>query len=126
LLSAQPGDRAGIAVLGYTYVWAGVRIGDQGPEVVVAVRERDDQEERILLRVPTAASRATVALETDADARVRVGVLADDARLEVDPPYQATEGQWVGAGVSLFAAGRYGSEEALARFRGFDIAMGDA
>ena len=126
LATAQQGDRAGIAVLGYTYVWAGVRIGEQGPEAVVAVRERDDQQERILLRSPLADPRAVVVLRTDEEARVRVGLTADGARFDVDPQFQATEGQWVGAGVSLFAAGRYGSGGALGRFRGFDITMGDA
>lgn len=126
LVTAKPGDRAGIAVLGYTYVWAGVRTGEHGAEIVVAVREREDQEERVHLRVPISAASATVTLDVDVDARVRISVVADGAKIDIDPQFQATEGHWVGAAVSLFAAGRHGAGETLARFRDFGITMGDA
>ena len=109
----------------YAYVWAGVRIGEAGAEAVVAVRGREDQEEHVHLRVPVSAATATVMLDVDADARVRVTLMADGARIDIDPQFQAIEGHWVGAAVSLFAAGRHGAGDALARFRGFGITMGD-
>jgi beta-xylosidase len=125
LVDAQRGARAGLAVLGLAYVWAGLRRVDGGAEIVVAARERDDPRERVLTRMPVAADEARVTLEVDAEARVSVAVDAGGARIEVDPQFHAVEGHWVGAAISLFAAQPHGADETVARFADFDITIGE-
>ncbi|WP_109210128.1 MULTISPECIES: glycoside hydrolase 43 family protein [Microbacterium] len=126
IASAQPGGRAGVAVLGLAYVWAGLRHDDQGTAAVVAVRERDDPDERVFARMPVDVPEVRVTLATDADARVCVSIDAGGARIEVDPQFRAVEGHWVGAGISLFAAHGHGQDETVARFADFDITIGEA
>lgn len=116
-----PGDRAGIAVLGHAYAWAGVRITDAGPRAVIAVREPDDQHERVIADLPLTRPAATVSVEVDAAARVRFSVASDAVVVDVDPQFTAVEGHWVGAAVSLFAAGPRGAAEAVGRFEDFTI-----
>lgn len=118
---AQPGARAGIAVLGLAYAWAGIRVTASGVEAVVAVRRQDDQQEHVVMTIPLSSPRLGVAIDVDDEARVRVRITADGAESRVDPGFQAIEGHWLGAGVSLFAAGPYGAEEPVARFTDFRI-----
>ncbi|WP_243229556.1 glycoside hydrolase 43 family protein [Microbacterium sp. CIAB417] len=125
LVDSEPGARAGMAVLGLAYVWAGLRRTEDAVEAVVAVRDEDDLRERVILRTPLASAGARVVLDVDADARVRVGLTLDDTRIDVDPQFRAVEGHWVGAALSLFAAGRHGAGETIARFRAFGIVNGD-
>lgn len=125
LVDARRGARAGIAVLGLAYVWAGVRRIDGGVEAVVAVREQEDARERVLSRMPLGSPEVRVTLEVDADARVYVSVEAGTARIEVDPQFRAVAGHWVGAAISLFAAHPHGADETVARFADFDITMGE-
>jgi beta-xylosidase len=125
LPDARPGARAGLAVLGLAYVWAGVRVTDVGVQAVVAVREQDDLQERVLVTMPLRSALARVTLDVDADARVRVSIAADGGRIDVDPQFHAVEGHWVGAGLSLFAAGRHGEIETVARFSDFGLTLGN-
>ncbi|WP_203582015.1 glycoside hydrolase family 43 protein [Microbacterium hibisci] len=125
LVDAERGARAGIAVLGRAYVWAGLRRVEQGVEAVVAVRDQDDPHERVIARTPVDAAEARVTLETDAGAGVSASVDTGSARIVVDPQFQAVEGHWVGAAVSLFAAHPHGAVETIARFEDFDITTGE-
>ncbi|MFT4260305.1 family 43 glycosylhydrolase [Microbacterium sp.] len=117
LETSPPGGRAGIAVLGRDYAWAGVRRTDAGVEAVVAVRTRDDRSERVIATIPVAGSRVRVTVDVDAEARVRFTVDA----ASVDPQFTAVEGDWVGAALSLFAASPHGAPEAIGRFADFTI-----
>lgn len=121
LESARPGERAGVAVLGHAYVWAGVRVSDRGAEAIVAVRDQDDLDERIIATVPMEEPSAKVELDIDEDARVRVRIVGDATIAAIDPQFRAVEGHWVGAGISLFAAGPHGAPEAVGRFADFTI-----
>ncbi|REJ08369.1 glycoside hydrolase [Microbacterium bovistercoris] len=125
LPDVAPGARAGIAVLGLDYAWAGVRCTASGPVAVVAVRSRDDQEERVVASVPLRESRVRATFDVGDDAHVRVSLQADGARIDVDPQFHAVQGQWVGAAISLFAAGAHGADETIARFADFRITTGD-
>ena len=111
------GERAGVAVLGRDYAWAGVRRTDAGVEAVVAVRTRDDQSERVIAAIPLAEPRIRVEVAVDAEARVRFML----GTTTVDPQFTAVEGHWVGASLSLFAAAPYGAPEAIGRFADFTI-----
>ena len=125
-LDAAPiGARAGIAILGLEYAWAGVRITGTGAEAVVGVRERDDQAERVVATVPLPTPRLEVTMAVDDDARVRVAIMCDGKTVHVDPQFHAVEGHWVGAAISLFAAGPYGADDAIARFADFRITTED-
>lgn len=117
LESSSPGDRAGIAVLGRDYAWAGVRRTDAGMEAVVAMRFRDDQSERVVATIPLTEPRIRVGVRLDADARVRFTL----GTTSVDPQFTAVEGHWVGAALSLFSASPYGSPDAIGRFADFTI-----
>ena len=125
-LDAAPiGARAGIAVLGLAYVWTGVRITAAGAEAIVAVRERDDQDERVVATLMLVTPRVEVKVAVDDDARVRVAVVCDGRTVHVDPQFRAVEGHWVGAAISLFAARPYGADDAIAHFTDFTITTED-
>lgn len=117
LQTSGAGERAGIAVLGRDYAWAGVRRADAGIEAVVAVRTRDDQAERVVTTIPLDDARIRVGIAVDADARVRFTL----GTTPVDPQFTAVEGHWVGASLSLFAAAPFGAPEAIGRFEDFTI-----
>ncbi|QAY59084.1 glycosyl hydrolase 43 family protein [Microbacterium protaetiae] len=119
--AAAPGGRAGLAVLGRAYAWAGLRRTAEGVEAVVAVRGADEQHERVVAAVPLSEPRVHVAVAVDAQARVRVQLTTAQGIIDVDPGFHAVEGHWVGASLSLFAAGRYGAEETIARFERFTV-----
>lgn len=122
---ARPGTRAGLAILGLAYVWAGIRIGGAEAEAIVAVRHQDDQCEHVVVSIPLRAGFVGVAIDVDDGADVRVRIAADGREVHVDPGFRAIEGHWVGAAVSLFAAAPYGSDEPLARFTDFRIRTED-
>lgn len=140
LEAGEAGARAGLAVLGYDYVWAGVRRStDQGDDAafegVVAVRLRDDQSEHEIATVPLSEPRVRARFDIDEDAGVRVALRGIDAgvdagadtapverpRASIAPDFSAVEGHWVGAGLSLFAAGTRGAAESIARFTAFTV-----
>nr|WP_201468795.1 glycoside hydrolase 43 family protein [Microbacterium hydrocarbonoxydans] len=110
-------ERAGMAVLGLDYAWAGIRQTDSGPEAVVAMRGRDDQVERVVATFPLHDDRVRVGVTVDADARVRFTLGATS----IDPQFTAVEGHWVGASLSLFAAAPFGRPDAIGRFVDFTI-----
>ncbi|WP_251452165.1 glycoside hydrolase 43 family protein [Microbacterium sp. Marseille-Q6648] len=120
-----PAARAGLAVLGDAYAWAGVRRIGERAEAVVAVRYPGDLAERIIARAPLSEPRARVRVEVDAHARVGFAFAAQETTVDIDPGFEAVEGRWVGASVSLFAAGAYGAVQTVARFTGFSVDVRD-
>lgn len=125
LETADDGARAGLAVLGQAYVWAGIRRTSDGTSAVVAVRHPDDLAESVVASIPLAQPRVGIRMHVASDAGVRVSIEANDRVVEVDPRFRAVEGQWVGASASLFAAGAYGAAETVGRFGRFAIDLGD-
>lgn len=110
-------ERAGIAVLGRDYAWAGIRRTDAGLDAVACVRTGDDQVERVIARIPLDDDRIRVGVTVDAHARVRFTL----GTASIDPQFTATEGHWVGASLSLFAASAIGAPEAIGRFADFTV-----
>ncbi|MBD7956501.1 family 43 glycosylhydrolase [Microbacterium sp. Sa4CUA7] len=125
LESVGAGSRAGIAVLGEAYLWAGVRSTDDGFEAVVAVRHPGDVTEGVIATSPLSEPQAHVRVQVDADAGVRVVVTArDTVIIDTDPVFRARPGRWVGASLSLFAAGPR-TVETVGRFAHFSIDVRD-
>lgn len=119
-LDGPPGSRAGLAVLGRDYLWAGIVRGEQGDEVVVAARAEDDLAERVVLRAD-AVGRVEVALACAADAALTAIVTVDGREMRVDPCAAASKGRWIGAEIALFAGNGFGSPGAVARFQDFRL-----
>ncbi|PRY10547.1 glycoside hydrolase family 43 protein [Kineococcus rhizosphaerae] len=122
-LAGPAGARAGVAVLGLAYSWAGLRRTAHGDdEVVSARRAPDDQDERVEVhgRVP-AGTRLHVELAVGADATTTTTLSWPGrepfAVLEGEP---VSVGHWIGAETALFAAAPLGAEPGTARFGAFD------
>lgn len=124
LETTEAGCRAGLAVLGEAYVWAGVRSTGVGFEAVVAVRHPGDVAESVVATSPLSEPRTRVRVDVDPDARVRVAVTVGDAVVDVDPRFRALPGRWVGASLSLFAAGPQ-TVETVGRFTRFSMDVRD-
>jgi len=120
VLDGPPGSRAGLAILGRDYVWAGIVRGEQGDEVVVAARTDDDLAERVVLRAD-AVGDVDVALSCAADATLTAIVTVDGRETRVDPLATASKGRWIGAEIALFAGNGFGALEAVARFQDFRL-----
>lgn len=123
--SAEPGARAGLAVLGLGYAWAGIRRTEHGTFAVVAVRDRDEEVERVIARIPLSSPAVHVEVAMDAHARARFALTAAGTTVEVDPQFTAVEAHWLGASLSLFAAQRRGATETEARFERFAVELGE-
>lgn len=119
-LDGEPGTRAGLAVLGYDYLWAGLARGERGADAVVAVRTRDDMSERIIARIPVDGP-VEVAVECAADAALVVELTIDGRALRIDPGFHASEGQWIGAELALFAGHPVGRPPAVGAFSSFRV-----
>jgi beta-xylosidase len=113
------GSRAGVTVLGRSYLWCGLRLDDDGVRLVAAHRADGDQDETVLIHEPAAADEPLeLSFEWGDDARLRVLVRqgAESWRLLVDG-WPITEGHWIGAEIGVFAAAPIGSPTpARARF----------
>ncbi|WP_221585349.1 glycoside hydrolase 43 family protein [Microbacterium sp. G2-8] len=120
-LDGPSGSRAGIALLGRDYLWAGIRRSVDGDEIIVATRHRDDLSEHVVARSRTEARRVAVTISVDAAADALVTV--DDGRgsVAVDPAFTAAQGDWIGAEIALFAGSPYGQPEAIGSFTDFRI-----
>ncbi|WP_156762169.1 glycoside hydrolase family 43 protein [Microbacterium karelineae] len=119
-LEGPVGSRAGLAILGRDYVWAGIRRTASGDEAVVAARGRDDLAEHVIARWPV-AGEAEVELACGADAAITATITAGGSSVDVDPGVMAAEGQWIGAEVALFAGSGYGAPDAVGTFTHFRI-----
>ncbi|WP_110588570.1 glycoside hydrolase 43 family protein [Microbacterium suaedae] len=119
-LEGPPGARAGLAILGRDYVWAGIRRTPDGDEAVVAVRGRDDLVERVIARQPVVGD-AEVELSCGAGAAVMAKIRTGGTTLAVDPGTAAVEGQWIGAEIALFAGSGHGAPDAVGTFTRFRI-----
>lgn len=104
---AEPGARAGLAVVGDTYAWIGLVRGEHGCALVHRcaddIVEGGDVEYDAVPAVPVEGD--TVDLGVDVDAEGRCRFLSGTPLQPVGPPFQATEGRWVGAALGLFATG---------------------
>ena len=119
-LDGASGSRAGLAVLGYDYLWAGLAQGEHGAEAVVAVRARTEMRERVVVRIPVGGEVA-VAVACAPDAALTVELTIDGRVLRIDPDFRASEGQWIGAELALFAGHPYGQTPAVAAFSSFRV-----
>ena len=123
-LEGDAGSRAGIAVLGYDYLWAGLVRGESGADAVVAVRTRTEMSERVVARIPVAGD-LEVAIECAADASLAAELVIDGRALRIDPGLAASEGQWIGAELSIFAGHRYGDAPATGTFSSFRVDLAE-
>ncbi|HLT67891.1 MAG TPA: family 43 glycosylhydrolase [Microbacterium sp.] len=123
-LEGDAGSRAGIAVLGYDYLWAGLVRGESGADAVVAVRTRTEMSERVVARIPVEGD-LEVAIECAADASLAAELVIGGRALRIDPGFAASEGQWIGAELSLFAGHRYGDAPATGTFSSFRVDLAE-
>lgn len=121
-IDGPSGSRAGLAILGRDYVWAGIMRGENGDEAVVAVRSDDDLTERVVLRTP-ATGVVEVELACATDATVSASLTIDGREIEVDPRASAVQGRWIGAEIILFAGHGFGSADAVAGFQDFRLEL---
>nr|WP_223869734.1 glycoside hydrolase 43 family protein [Paenibacillus sabuli] len=105
----RPGQRAGLIVFGYRYAYAGLRSKADGSGVELILAEGDADGERVLWSTDVPAAQATLRVEVSAGAACAFAYALEDERFlrcsGDAPPFQATEGHWVGAKLGLFAAG---------------------
>src|SRR5690606_6750418 len=123
-LDGRAGSRAGLTVLGYDYLWAGLERGEDGTSAVVAVRARTDMTERTIARIPVEAD-IEVAIECAADAALVAELTIDGQTLRIDPGFVASEGQWIGAELALFAGHGYGDEPVTGTFSSFRVDLAE-
>ena len=125
-ITGSPGTRAGLAVLGLDYVWAGLRTATDGPRIVVATRADGDAHETVHVDRPATSSAIRLRMRTDAGGNVSVSVRdAEGWTTAAGLAHPATKGQWIGAEIALFAASPLGGNAGEATFRGFRIAEVD-
>lgn len=123
-LEGDAGSRAGIAVLGYDYLWAGLVRGESGADAVVSVRTRTEMSERVVARIPVEGD-LEVAIECAADASLAAELVIGGRALRIDPGFAASKGQWIGAELSLFAGHRYGDAPATGTFSSFRVDLAE-
>lgn len=113
LHGGEPGARAGIVVLGHEYAWAGLLRTPTGVDVALR-RSGAPGTEESLAQVP--APRTTIdlrlAVDDDGAAQLAWRVHDDEPWHDLDRPWRAVEGHWIGAEVGLFAARPLGSSAA--------------
>ncbi|MFE6968907.1 family 43 glycosylhydrolase [Isoptericola sp. NPDC057653] len=115
LVGDAPGTRAGVAVLGRAYSWAGLERTPAGVEVTVR-RGGPHGDEEVVAQEPVPGGGRTVVVRAAVDA---AGVVTWGWRDAADPGapwrepapgWQAHEGHWVGAEVGLFASAPLGAD----------------
>ncbi|MCC3765640.1 glycoside hydrolase 43 family protein [Glycomyces sp. TRM65418] len=99
---AEPGARAGLAVVGETYAWIGLERHENG--IALVHRTADDGVEADAAHAIAVDDRP-VTLGVDVDAEGRCRFFTGTPPRPVGPPFQATAGAWVGAALGLFAIG---------------------
>src|SRR5690606_30243902 len=119
-LDGRAGSRAGLTVLGYDYLWAGLERGEDGTSAVVAVRALTGVTERTIARLSVEAV-IDVASACAADAAPVAELTIDGQTLRIAPGFVASEGQWIGAELALFAAHGYGDEPVTGTFSSFRV-----
>jgi beta-xylosidase len=103
LNGTEPGERAGLAVVGDTYAWIGLVQSENG--TVLVHRSADDGIEYDAVPA-TPIEGDSIALGIEVDAEGRCQFLAGTPLGPVGTPFQATPGRWVGAVIGLFATGK--------------------
>ncbi|MFF8842286.1 family 43 glycosylhydrolase [Streptomyces sp. NPDC015127] len=123
LAGAEPGAKAGFAVLGDAYSWIGLERGHDGTAWLVhrfaettAEEERDAAHPR-----PAPLGTARLRIEVGAGARCRFHADTGDGFRPSGQPFAATPWRWVGALLGLFASAPAGRPDAgtalFTRFR---------
>jgi len=111
-LDGIEGSRTGLAVLGRSYLWAGLRSTASGIELVVASRRDGDLAEHVHYAEHLTGSAASIRIDVDELAAIRVVVDGGTGPATVDPEFSAVAGHWIGADIALFAAAPLGAQQA--------------
>ncbi len=111
LSAADDGSRAGLAVLGASYAWAGLTRTANGTFLVCRTASAGDPERDTIAPTPVPPDHdgetvsATIAVDVDPEGRCQFFASTGTQPLQpVGAPFTATAGQWVGATLGLFAA----------------------
>ena len=119
-LTGPAGTRAGLAILGRNYLWAGLRVADSGIQIIVASRTDGDPRETVIHELPCEVESVGIRLSSERDGRISVAIRQHDGWRELgDSGFIATEGQWIGAEIAMFAAAPLGGRAGRARFQNF-------
>ncbi|MGC5170366.1 family 43 glycosylhydrolase [Microbacterium sp. DT81.1] len=124
-VDGPPGTRAGLLVLGRSYLWVGLRVGDGGRRLVVATRIDGRLEEEIVRDRPWASDEVRLRVIVDSDAVVSALVLDGGVWQELAVAFTAVAGHWIGAEIGIFAAAPLGGEPGVARMQRFRIRTED-
>ncbi|WP_182112422.1 MULTISPECIES: glycoside hydrolase 43 family protein [unclassified Actinotalea] len=109
-LDGPDGARAGVTVLGRSYLWCGLREAAGGQRLVAAVRENGDQDETLLVDEPAPAREVELRVDVDPEAFVRLSARTAEGTWRVlGSGLPAQAGHWVGAEIGVFAAAPLGS-----------------
>jgi beta-xylosidase len=105
------GTRAGVVVLGDEYAWVGLVRTPAGVHVVCR-RSVSSGREDTLAQAAVPGDEVDLRVTTDAVGSVRFAWRSspEEGWREVDPPYAASVGRWIGAEVGLFAVAPWGSQ----------------
>jgi beta-xylosidase len=125
-VEGPPGTRAGMAVLGRDYLWAGLRVLEGGRRLVVAIRQDDRLEEEIVHDREWDGDGVRLRMSVDADAAVSASVLDNGEWQELSVRFTAVQGHWIGAEIGLFATAPLGGHPGVARLERFRIRGEDA
>jgi beta-xylosidase len=108
-VDGPPGTRAGVAVLGRTYAWAGLRVTLEGLAIEAGIAQ-DGAEEVVTLREPVLSSQVEVRVRIDDTAACHLDVRTDDGPWRaVVADFPATADGWVGAELGVFATSPIGA-----------------
>lgn len=107
-LRAGLGSRAGLVICGNAYAWLGVELTADGPMLACRTADPGKPERDLVPPKPLRQPEAELSVEVDTGGRCRFGT---------GGIFDAVPGQWVGAVLGLFAAGKAG----WASFRRFDV-----
>lgn len=109
---ACPGDRAGIAMMGYTYRYACLEDGAlalyEGKATERNRREPEQVTEQCLLRIPYAEKTVTLCMEIDKGTAVFSYKNAEGEAIPLGDVFTLTPGGWVGARPGIFCANMAG------------------
>ena len=121
-LDGIEGARAGVVVLGRSYLWAGLRSTPSGIELVVSSRRDGDLAEHVHHAERLTGEAASIRIEVDELAALRVVVDGGAGAATIDPEFSAVAGHWIGADLALFAAAPLGAQQpAIGAFGPFTL-----
>ncbi len=106
-LGGPAGSRAGLIVLGRSYVWAGLRLTAEGARLQVGRRVDGELSESLLVDEPAPPGELEVAMHIADDGTVAI----DLAGIRHDGVLELTAGHWIGADAGVFAAAPLGAQQ---------------